>query len=587
MNEAMLTGESLPRTLTVGERASGATVLEEGMLEIEVDRLGEESTLRHIAALLEQTAATKAPAQRLADRVSAWFVPVVIGISLVTLLVWSITTRDAARTFRAAVSVLVISCPCALGLATPTAITVGSGRGARFGILFKSAEALETLARTRILLTDKTGTLTQGKMAVTDAERYVPKTDSVQPLALSQNAEKTPWEAEMLTLAASIEALSSHPIARPIAALTAARVALRDFASKTGRGLAAKTEDGTRVLCGSLALFADTEGAPEIPREIRTRAAQLAGEGKSVVILSHGAQVLGLFAVADTLRADSAAAVAAFQRYGVRVVMLTGDNESAAQKIAQAVGADEVYAGLLPADKERLAHRFAEQGVTAMVGDGINDAPALARADVGIAIGAGTGVAVESAEIVLSGSALTEAVAAMELSAATRRNIRQNLFWALGYNVICIPVAAGVLYPAFGLLLTPMLASAAMSCSSVFVVLNALRLGRFVPPILRKKQEALPTKATAPVRDHCTQLCLINQKEDEDMFGKKKITLNVKGMMCGHCAARVEGALTAVDGVKRAKVDLAAATVTATVEERVSRDTLVAAVTDAGYTVEE
>jgi len=586
VNEAMLTGESLPRTVAVGDRVSGATVLEEGVLTVAVDRTGEQSTLRRIAALLEQTAATKAPAQRLADRVSAWFVPTVIGISLLTFLVWIIATRDLSLTFRAAVSVLVISCPCALGLATPTAITVGSGRAARFGVLFKSAEALETLSRTQFLLTDKTGTLTEGKMRVTDAYTLCPHTNRPTALSLAENTEKTPEEADFLALLASIEALSAHPIAAPLAALSDARVPLTELVSHTGKGLSALTEDGARVLCGRPALFADISDAPALPDAVCTLVERLAGEGKSAVVLARGARVLGVVAVADTLRADSAAAVAAFRRRGVRVVMLTGDNPAAAKKIAAAAGIDEVHAELLPADKERLARDYCTRGVTAMVGDGINDAPALARADIGIAIGAGTGVAVESAGVVLSGNALTDAVAAVELGAATRRNIRQNLFWALAYNVVCIPIAAGVLYPAFGILLTPMLASAAMSCSSVFVVLNALRLGRFVPQILRERPSAVPVAGVEPT-PICNETNCSIEKETEDMFGKQKITLSVKGMMCGHCAAHVEGALTAVNGVKRAKVDLAAATVTVTADKDVKREALAAAIAAAGYTVEE
>ena len=585
VNEAMLTGESLPRTVGVGDRVSGATVLAEGVLTVEVDRTGEQSTLRRIAALLEQTAASKAPAQRLADRVSAWFVPVVIGISLLTLLAWSIATRDLSRTFRAAVSVLVISCPCALGLATPTAITVGSGRAARFGILFKSAEALETLACTQYLLTDKTGTLTEGKMRVTDAYTLCPVTDTLIPLSLAENAEKTPEAQRFLALIASIEALSAHPIAAPLAALTAARVPLEQFVSHTGKGLSALTDEGERVLCGRAALFESIEEAPVLSAPVRAAIDRLAGEGKSAVALALGTRVLGVVAVADTLRPDSAAAVAALHRRGVRVVMLTGDNPAAAKKIADAARIDEVYAELLPAEKERIVRDYGVRGVTAMVGDGINDAPALARADVGLAIGAGTGVAVESAAVVLSGNSLTDAVAAIELGAATRRNIRQNLFWALAYNVICIPIAAGVLYPAFGLLLTPMLASAAMSCSSVFVVLNALRLGRFVPRSKKGSAGVPPPVAATPVRDCNENNCSIKEKETDDMFGKEKITLSVKGMMCAHCAAHVEKALTAVAGVTRAKVDLAAATVTVTAAKYVTREALAAAITEAGYTV--
>ena len=567
VNESMLTGESLPRSVEAGDTVTGATVLEEGVLEVRVDRTGEESTLRRIAALLEQTAATKAPAARLADKVSAVFVPVVLGLAVITAAVWLIATRDPALAFQTAVSVLVISCPCALGLATPTAITVGSGRGARFGVLFKSAEALETLATTKYLLTDKTGTLTEGKMQVTDTVLF--------------HGERE----ELITLTASLEALSVHPIARPLAALTENRVPLDRFCAHTGKGLSAILSDGTPVLVGRRALLEETEGAPVPSGEDLQRVLALEAEGKSVLLTAKGDTLLGFFAVADGLRADSAAAVSGFRRAGVQVVMLTGDNPTVAKQIAEKTGVDDHRAELLPQDKERIVAEYAAMGTVAMVGDGINDAPALARADVGLAIGAGTAVAVESAGVVLSGNSLTDALAALELCRATRRNIKQNLLWALLYNVICIPVAAGVFYPAFGLLLTPMIASAAMSCSSVLVVLNALRLSRFVPPCLRGTQQK--KAAAAPVGATCTkEIC---RWEKKNMFGKKEnvtTVLTVKGMMCKMCVAHVEKALMAVKGVASAKADLEAGTVTVEASAKVSTDTLKNAVTAAGYTVE-
>ncbi len=563
VNEAMLTGEALPRAVREGDRVSGATVLSEGSLVVEVDRPVEESTLRQIVTLLEEAASSKAPAARLADKVSAVFVPVVLCIAVLTATVWLIVTRDAGMAFRTAVSVLVISCPCALGLATPTAITVGSGCGAKFGILFKSAEALETLAGASYLLTDKTGTLTRGEMTVTDRAAF----DCDEQL--------------LLDVTASIEALSAHPVAKPLAALCAARLPLSDFTTHTGRGLSAMTSEGERVLAGNVALFEEIPDAPVLTSEMRAKERAFAAEGKSTVLVSLGKRVLGCFGVADTLREDSAAAVAALRALHVQTVMLTGDHPAAAQKIAKEAGIDTVRAGLLPADKERLVREYTQKGVTAMVGDGINDAPALAGADVGLAIGAGTGVAVESAGVVLAGNSLMDAAAAIELGRATRKNIRQNLFWALCYNSVCIPVAAGVLYPAFGLLLTPMIASAAMSLSSVFVVCNALRLARFVPPVLAER--------TASEKQQRKEKKKNIQKEDADMFGfGKKNTettvLSVEGMACGHCAARVESALAAVKGVKSAKVDLEAATVTVTARG-VSHGALVAAVTNAGYTV--
>ncbi len=559
VNEAMLTGESLPRTVTAGDSVAGATVLEEGSLVVKVTRVGEESTLRRIAALLEETAATKAPAARLADKVSGIFVPVVLCIAVVTAIVWLIIAAlnpavPYSTAFRTAVSVLVISCPCALGLATPTAITVGSGRGARFGILFKSAEALETLASTKYLLTDKTGTLTKGEMTVTDTVVF------------------SGTEQELFDVAASIEALSAHPIAKPIALLSAARVPLENFVSHTGRGLAA-TLNGIPVLAGRRALYKEVADAPTLSGEVLDTALRLEDEGKSVVIVSRGETVLGCIAVADTLRGDSLAATQGFHRAGVRVVMLTGDNKASAAKIAAEAGVDEYRAELLPEDKEKITAEYLQKGVTAMVGDGINDAPALARADVGLAIGAGTAVAVESAGVVLTGNSLCDALAALELGRATRRNIKQNLLWALLYNSICIPVAAGVLYGA-GILLTPMIASAAMSLSSVFVVLNALRLSRFVPPALREREREI---------NHSVK------KEKNDMFGKKKETVTtviaVEGMMCNMCKAHVEKALNALKGVESATADVAAKSVTVVHTDKVTPDAMKAAITDAGYTV--
>lgn len=562
VNEAMLTGESLPRTVEPGDSVSGATLLTEGTLEVEIQRVGEDTALRQIAALLEQTAATKAPAQRLADKVSAVFVPVVIGVAVLTAAVWLIATKTPALAFRTAVSVLVISCPCALGLATPTAIAVGSGRGARFGILFKSAEALETLAGVEYLLTDKTGTLTEGKMSLSDF------------ILLSGDEETAK------TLLASMEASSSHPVAAPLAALTDRRVEISDLRVLPGRGLSGKLADGAALYAGNRRLFAEEPGAPAPDETTSKTAESLEKDGKSVVLLAAGTEFLAVAAVSDTVRTDSKKAVAAMRRHGVHVVMLTGDHEGAARKVAQGLGVDEVRAGLLPKDKETAVAEYAARGVCAMVGDGINDAPALARADVGLAIGAGTGVAVESAGVVLSGSSLTEAVAAVELGRATRRNIRENLFWALFYNAICIPLAAGVFYPAAGILLTPMIASAAMSLSSLFVVLNALRLWRFVPPILAEK-ETRRRKGEKQIKQ---------KKEKTAMFGKKKetvtTTLHVTGMMCNNCANHVENALTALPGVKSATVDLGAASVTVVAAEKVSREDMIAAVSAAGYKAE-
>ena len=558
VNEAMLTGESIPRTVCVGERVSGATVLTDGTLTVEIDRPIEESALRRIAALLEETAAGKAPAARIADKVSAVFVPVVIGISLLTATVWLIATRNVAMAFRTAVSVLVISCPCALGLATPTAIMVGSGRGARLGILFKGAEAPEVLAATQYVLVDKTGTLTRGEMQVTDI------------CVLSGE------EADALRLIASLEALSLHPVALPLAALSGEREAISRFENHAGRGVSALLQDGTPVFAGSPALYAHVANAPALTERVQACVKRLSEEGKSCVILARGEAFLAVFGVADALREDSAKAVRALRSLGVKAVMLTGDAWAVAKTIARDADVDECHAELLPEDKARILREYREKGVCAMIGDGINDAPALAGADVGIAIGAGTEVAAAAASVVLTRSSLLDAVAAIELGRATRRNIRQNLFWALCYNCVCIPIAAGVLYPV-GILLTPMIASAAMSVSSLFVVCNALRLGRYVPPSIASR-----------VKEEKRQRIKQKQKEREDMLFKKKevttVTISVDGMMCNRCAAHVEEALTALRGVKSAKVDLAAANVTVTAVG-VDEQKLRAAITAAGYRV--
>ena len=555
VNEAMLTGESLPRTVREGDTVSGGTLLEEGVLTLTAERVGEETALRRIAALLEQTAASKAPAQRLADKVSAVFVPVVLGISLVTAAVWLLAARNVELALRTAVSVLVISCPCALGLATPTAITVGCGRGARFGILFKSAEALEHIARVKTVLTDKTGTLTEGRMQVTDC------------VCLSGDA------AHLSLITASLEALSTHPIAAPLAALCEERMALADFRSITGLGVAAVTNEGKRLFAGQGALFSGKE-APALTDEASALAARFEGEGKSVVLVAEDDTFLGGFAVADTLRADSAQAVAAFRALGVKTVMLTGDNEATAARVAAEAGITRYRAGLLPEEKERLVNDYTKEGLTAMVGDGINDAPALARADVGIAIGAGTGVAVESAGVVLAGNSLMDAVGAVELGRATLSNIRQNLFWAFAYNALCIPLAAGVFYPVWGLLLTPMVASAAMSFSSLFVVCNALRLTKFVPRSIKyRKTERENNKE--------------QEGEQEMLFSKKEMNttvLDVQGMMCEHCAAHVKKALAEL-GAKAVTVDLASGKVTVKAAKDIDRADMEAAITAAGYKV--
>lgn len=546
VDESMLTGESLPREVAPSATVSGGTVLRSGTLTVKATEVGEKTALRRIVALLEEAASGKAPAQRIADRVSAVFVPLVLALSLITAVVWLLATQNVSMAFRTAVSVLVISCPCALGLATPTAITVGCGRGAKFGILFKSAEALEAVASVKLLLTDKTGTLTEGKMTVTDH------------ICVSGDAE------EQRVLIASMESFSAHPIASALAELSQKRIPLPYFHAITGLGVSAKTEEGTDLLAGQPALFSADRAALLTPLVLQ-KAKALEDEGKSVVIFAINGIVSALFGVADALRADSAAAVSALKRLGIRTVMLTGDNEGAARAVARAAGIEEYRAGLLPEDKVALVKEYRKTALTAMAGDGINDAPALAIADVGMAIGAGTAVAAETADVVLSGNSLVGVAAAVELGRATRKNIAENLFWALCYNVVCIPIAAGAFYPVWGLLLTPMIAGAAMSFSSLFVVLNALRLSKFLPHVLKN-----------------------STKGEKDMFFKKKetrtVVLTVEGMMCQHCAAHVETALKTL-GATEAKVDLAAKSVTVKATREITEQAMAEAIAAAGYRV--
>lgn len=553
VNEAMLTGESLPRFVKENDTVSGATLLVEGALTVKIEHVGEETVLFRIVSLLEEAASGKAPIQRLADKVSARFVPAVLTIAAVTAAVWLLVTKNPALAFRAAVSVLVISCPCALGLATPVAITVGCGRAARFGILFKSAEALEVLAGIEVLFTDKTGTLTTGQMSVCDRVYFCEN------------------EALADTCVASLEAYSTHPVAKALQTLCETRLQLTDFSAVVGLGVRARTQDGTSMFAGRAALFSG-EGAPMLPDFAAQVANGFENEGKSVVILAKENTFLAVYAIADTVREDSASAIAALEAMQCRVVMLTGDNSAVAQKTAAQTGITSYRAGLLPADKEKLVAESARTAVVGMVGDGINDAPALARAQVGLAIGAGTDVARESAGVVLMGNSLCDVVAAMELSRATRRNIRQNLFWALCYNTLCIPLAAGVFYPVWGLLLTPMIASAAMSLSSLFVVLNALRLGRFVPQIKRDKDID---------KDN------IKKEKKKMLFAKKELvstTLQVEGMMCVHCAAHVEKALLDA-GAKTAKASFETGEVTVSAPQKMTKEAMAAAITAAGYRV--
>ena len=556
VDESALTGESMPVEKTVGGKAVSATILTGGYLELTADRVGADTTLSQIIQLMEQAASGKAPISRLADKISAVFVPVVISIALLAAILWAAVGGMGVRfCLSIAIAVLVISCPCALGLATPVAITVATGKAAEQGILVKSAASLELMGRVDTVVLDKTGTVTEGKPRV---------------LCAGGMTEDT-----LLSAAASLEKPSEHPLAGAIVAEAEKRgLVLRpvsEFAAVAGGGVAARAE-GIVLLAGNEA-FMETSGVA-VSEEMKSGAARLAEDGKTPLFIAAGTSLLGVIAVADVVKADSAAAIAALREMGCDVVLLTGDNQRTADAIARQVGVSRVIAQVLPQDKARVVQELQAEGKkVAMVGDGINDAPALVTADVGLAIGAGTDVAIESADIVLMKSSLMDIADAAALSRATLRNIRQNLFWAFFYNSVGIPVAAGVLYPAFGITLNPMIAAAAMSLSSVCVVSNALRLRGW----RGRKREGTPTAKEPQLVKNINN----NESSKEDTAMKKTIT--IKGMMCAHCVSHVEKALTAL-GVQ-ADVDLASGT--AVVTGNASDEALKKAVTDAGYEVVE
>ena len=541
VDESALTGESLPVEKTAGDSVTSATVSRSGYLEFRATRVGSDTTLSQIVQLMEEAASSKAPISRLADRISAVFVPAVIAIALAAALLWYFAGHMPLHfCLSIGIAVLVISCPCALGLATPVAIMVGTGKAAEQGILIKSAESLELMHRVQTVVLDKTGTVTQGLPKVTDIL-----------CAEGVTAE------DLLCVAASAEQPSEHPLARAIIDEAKERrvplCAVSDFTAVPGGGVQAQL-DGAAIYAGNerfMTLTGVNTGA------LRHAAEKLAQEGKTPLFFAEEERLLGVIAVADTVKSDSAEAIARLQALGRDVVLLTGDNERTAQAVASQIGVKRVLAQVLPQDKAQCVAQLQREGKpVAMVGDGINDAPALAKADVGLAIGAGTDIAIESADIVLMKSTLRDVVTAVELSGAVLRNIRQNLFWAFFYNAIGIPVAAGVLYPAFGITLNPMIAAAAMSLSSVCVVGNALRLRRYhTAEQFTHKEEATMTK-----------------------------TMTIEGMMCTHCSGRVESALNAIDGVS-AKVDLEKKTAAVTLSADVSDEVLRKAVTDAGYEV--
>jgi len=558
VDESALTGESMPVEKTAGSKAVSATVLTSGYLEMTADRVGADTTLSQIIRLMEQAASTKAPISRLADKISAVFVPAVISIAVAAALLWAAAGGMGVRfCLSIGIAVLVISCPCALGLATPVAITVATGKAAEKGILIKSAASLELMGRVNTVVLDKTGTVTEGKPRVTD-------------VLCAANVT----EEELLCAAASLEKPSGHPLADAIVQEAERRsiplCAVSDFAAVAGGGVQAM-QDGKTLYAGN-DRYMESIGADTAA--LRAAAEMLAAAGKTPLYFAEGRQLLGVIAVADVVKPDSAAAIAALRRSGCEVVLLTGDNQRTAEAIARQVGVDRVIAQVLPQDKARCIEDLQKAGrLVAMVGDGVNDAPALVTADVGLAIGAGTDVAIESADVVLMRSSLMDIVDAAALSRATLRNIRQNLFWAFFYNSIGIPVAAGVLYPALGITLNPMIAAAAMSLSSVCVVSNALRLRGW-------KGSAPAGRGEAPANTQSEPAAPAAQHNEEEPTMKK--TLSIEGMMCAHCAAHVEKALNALPGVTAA-VDLAGSS--AVVTGDVSDEALKKAVADAGYTV--
>lgn len=559
VDESALTGESLPVDKQTGSRVSAATLNQNGILTCKASRVGKDTTLQQVIDMVENAVATKAPVAQIADKVSGVFVPVVIGIALVTGAVWLIAGAGVGKALSHAISVLVISCPCSLGLATPVAIMVGNGMGARNGILFKNATALEQTGKTQYAVLDKTGTVTEGKPRVTDIAVLGAET-----------------QEELLQTAYSLEKNSEHPLARAICLEAEERQTtakkIEGFTAKPGWGVEGIL-DGYRISGGNKALM---EEKGLLTSEAARLGDHMAQEGKTPLYFADEKGLLGIIAVADVVKEDSKEAIRQLKAMGICTVMLTGDNYRTAHAIGDQVGLSAIVADVLPGDKESVVRELMEHGRVAMVGDGINDAPALTRADVGIAIGAGADVALDAADVVLMKSTLMDVAAAIRLSRQTLKNIHENLFWAFFYNCIGIPLAAGVLIPVFGLNLNPMFAAAAMSLSSVCVVTNALRLNLFDVGSSRKdKERKLPA---AP--DFLIKASLENKEEDEMVK-----VLKVEGMMCAHCQAHVQKALEAIDGAKKVVVDLDGGTATVTMEQEIPDEKLKNAVTEAGYQV--
>ena len=559
VNEAALTGESIPVDKTVGDSVSAATVNQSGFIRCEATRVGEDTTLSQIIQMVSDAAATKAPIAKVADRVSGVFVPAVITIAVITTIVWLLAGQSVGFALARGISVLVISCPCALGLATPVAIMVGNGMGAKHGIMFKTAVSLEEAGKMDIVALDKTGTITSGEPKVTD-------------IILAEAKS----EQELLALACSLEKKSEHPLARAIneraQADGIAAGEVDDFAALPGNGLSGIYEGSE--LCGGNVNYIGSVAA--VSDEIRAKAEKLAEAGKTPLYFSRDGQLLGIVAVADVIKEDSPQAVKELQNMGIRVVMLTGDNERTAKAIGAQAGVDEVIAGVLPEGKESVIRSLKEQGKVAMVGDGINDAPALTRADIGIAIGAGTDIAIDAADVVLMKSRLSDVPAAIRLSRATLRNIHENLFWAFFYNIIGIPLAAGIWYPLFGLKLNPMFGAAAMSLSSFCVVTNALRLNLF------QMYDASKDKKKKQSRPHDESHADHKEKKEKSAMTK---TMKIEGMMCGHCEARVKKTLEGIEGVTEAVVSHEKGTAVVTLEKEVADSVLKEAVEAQDYKV--
>lgn len=565
VNEAALTGESIPVDKQAGDRVSAATINQSGFIRCEATRVGEDTTLSQIIRMVSDAAATKAPIAKVADKVSGIFVPAVISIAVLTVIVWLIAGESVGFALARGISVLVISCPCALGLATPVAIMVGNGMGAKNGILFKTAVSLEETGKVEIVALDKTGTITSGEPKVTDV------------LAADGTSEE-----ELLKLAYSLESRSEHPLAKAIVAYGAEKQAeqipVSEFKALPGNGLEGKVGDAD-VKGGSLK-FAQSQ--TEISEKIKSQAEKLAEEGKTPLMFLKNGILAGMIAVADVIREDSPQAVKELQNMGIEVVMLTGDNERTAKAIGRQAGVDRVIAGVLPDGKEEVIRRLKEQGKVAMVGDGINDAPALTRADMGIAIGAGADVAIDAADVVLVKSRLSDVPAAIRLSRGTLRNIHENLFWAFFYNVIGIPLAAGIWIHIFGWKLNPMFGAAAMSLSSFCVVTNALRLNLLNIKDSRKDKK-IRRKAAAPAGAVVAAAEINTETKKENKTMTK--TMKIEGMMCGHCEAAVKKALEALDGVASAEVSHEKGTAVVTLDKDVDNAVLTKAVEDKDYKV--